>query len=418
VFSYFEKGITDTRTSKFIGFSELVKLIRQNPNRDKIETIRNLRCIADESYKKLKAELPYITPACMVHERNLDGENLEKNLIQLSQYLYFDIDKWNSAGYKEYFINKYGKLASMICISTSGGGVSVLFKLKNPVSASNFKKVWQTFKDTILTEEIVDTKCSDIARAMFISQDEEVYVNYENEVEIEIDDSEELTINKREKQGKTRMNFNNTLISPFSVLPIGKVLESLKTRTEVQVINPVVDFRPEEIIEVYIPKVIKDGTKHRVYASMINALVLLNPNIGKEYIFSYLNYINSRFAKPRMEKREFTRYFNMVYYSIKTSGKPYAEKTIKYIHFNPSCQLPQKEKNLIANVINGYKRRNESIQIINQARKILEDSGQKITQKSLAQVSGLSIKTVRKHFLSEQKDMEQLVAAINNSIPF
>jgi hypothetical protein len=210
---------------------------------------------------------------------------------------------------------------------------------------------------------------------------------------------------------------NNTLISLFSIISINKVLPELITETVVEVSNPVVDFKPVEYVKVFIPKVIKDGTKHVIYTSMIHALVYLNPNIEKEYIFSYLYYVNSRYARPKMEKREFIRLFNLVYNGIKATGEVYVNKEMKYIHFNPGCNVSIEEKINISNMINGCKRRNESIQKIINAKNELEKLGKKITKKRLADISGLSIKTIRAHFNSPLIDMDEVLEMVNDSVP-
>jgi hypothetical protein len=105
-------------------------MIRNNPNAEKITRIRDLRKKGDE-YKSVKEELPYITPNCILDIRSLKGENLEKNFRQFSQYMLFDFDgQGNPEEYKRCFIERYGHLASLICLSTSAGGISVLFKIK------------------------------------------------------------------------------------------------------------------------------------------------------------------------------------------------------------------------------------------------------------------------------------------------
>ena len=154
-----------------------------------------------------------------------------------------------------------------------------------------------------------------------------------------------------------------------------------------------------------------------IYTSMIHALVYLNPAIEREYIFSYILYVNNRFAKPKMEKREFIRLFNMVYNGIKKPGKTNVNKELKYIHFHPDCKLTKEEKINISNMLNGYKRKNESIQKIHDAKNELEQLGQKITQKRIAELTGLSAKTVRTHLNSPMTDMDEMVTRVNNSVP-
>ncbi len=260
MFSHFEKGIKDIKCSKFIGFPDLIKLIQNNPNAHKIETIRNLRKNGDELYKSLKSELPNITPSCMVKLRNLEDDQFDQNFIQFSQYLYYDIDKWNAEEYKSYFINRYGHQASMICISSSGGGISVLFKIKNTITKDNFSEIWQTVRDNLLSDEPIDNNSKGIGRAMFISNDPSVFYNYENELEVEVKNPIEGSYKKTGKQSKTCKDFINNLISPFSIISIDRVLQKITTHTIVPVANPIIDFRPVEYVEVYIPKIIKDGT--------------------------------------------------------------------------------------------------------------------------------------------------------------
>ena len=416
MFSRFEKGIKDISCSKFIDLSELIRIIRNNPNTEKIETIRNLRKNGDDYYKSLKAELPYITPNCMVKIRNLDAEHFDENFMQFSQYLYYDIDKLNPEEYKNYFINRYGKLASMVCLSSSGGGISVLFKVKNTITKENFDNIWNTIRNTTLSEELVDMKCREIGRAMFISHDPELYCNFENEIEIELQEIVVVSDKKRVKQCKTCKDFIYTLNSPFSVVTIGEVQAKLITRTVVDVSNPIVDFKPVDYVRIFIPEHIKDGNKHSTYASMIHALVYLNPTIEEKYIFSFLFYVNSRFARPRMEKREFVRFFNCIYNGIKKTSKINVNKELKFIHFHPDCNIAKEEKINISNMLNGCKRKNESIQKIIDARIELERLGQKITKKNIAETSGLSPKTVRAHLNSPLIDMDETVAMVNNSV--
>jgi len=414
MFSLFDDGITKTKTSKFISITDLVGIIRNNPYACQIDTIRNLRKNGDEYYKKLKSQLPHITPVCMVRERNLSDDNLEKNLIQFSQYLYYDLDHSSPEVFKDYFIKKYGHLAALICISSSAGGISVLFKVKNHITTDNFSLIWQKVRETILSEEIVDKKCCDIGRAMFISDDPSVFYNYENEIEIEIELANE-PIKKRVKQSKTCKDLNFTLNYSFSIIAIDKVLEKLITRTVVPVANPIVDYKPVECINVFIQKNIKDGTKHKIYTSMIHALVFLNQDIENEYIFSYMFYVNNRFAKPKMEKREFIRLFNTIIKGIKEKGISRVRGKIRYVHFNPECNLTKIEKTTVANFLNGCKRKNDSIEKILSAKTKLEAEGLKVTQKRIAEISGLSRKTVQTHFKSRLIDMEEIVEMINNS---
>lgn len=417
MFSYFHDGITETNCTRYIDLQGLVSITKNNPEAEKISEIRNMRLNgADLDYKLLKSQLSYITPNCMLKKRSLDGENFNVNFIQSSGYIYFDFDVNNADEYKQYFIEKYGRLVSFVCLSSSKGGIAVLFKIKNPITKDNFNEIRDYLINNILVGEPIDNNAGGIGRAMFNSFDPEVYVNYENEIEVKIVDTPVIQEEKREKQSNSSTLITNRLNSPFSVITIDKVYEKLHTCTQVEVMNPVVDFKPVEFVEVYIPKIIKDGTKHTIYQSMIHHLVHLNPDIEKKYIFSFLFYVNNRFAKPKMDRIELIRFFNLVYYGIKKTGTMKYEKKTKYVHFNENCELSTKEKLNIANTLNGYHRRNNSIRKIQEAKEELIVSGIKISQKNIAEITGLSLKTVRAHLNSEQIDMDEMVMMINDSI--
>ena len=416
MFSYFDGGIKNTESSNRIDLPKLIRIIQSNPNAEMIARIRELRNQGDISYKSYKSQLPYITPNCMVKKRNLGEDCFNENFLSFSQYMYFDIDVPNAEEYKKYFIRQYGHLASMICLSSSGGGISVLFNIKNTISRENFDIIWLTICNTILKEEPVDQNCKNIGRAMYISHDESVYCNYENEIEIEIKYFAADKLQKEGKQCKTSKKYDITLSSPFSIIPIDIVLEKLITRTPVEVQNPIVDYDPVEYLKFYIPETIKDGTKHKTYTSMIHSLVYLNPDIERDYIFSYMFYINNRFAKPKMEMREFTRLFNTIYNGIKNSGDTVVKTKIKSVHINSNSNLTKKEKISVANHINGTKRKNTSIQRIIDAKTELESRGLKITQKGICEISGLSPKTVRTHLNSPIIDMGEMVQMINDSL--
>lgn len=417
MFSYFEDGITDTTCNRFIDLPELVKKIKNNTNADLIEKIRTLRRNGDEFYKQLKKQLPNITPNCLVKRRSLDEDSFSTNFIKSSGYIYFDfdIDTTNPDEYKDYFIRKYGHLASLVCFSSSKGGISVLFKVKNEITNDNFKLIRNQIIDTILIGEPIDPSAGGFGRAMFISSDTQVYVNYENEIELLIPEIPTEPIKKEVKQSNSS-TFINRLNSPFSVLSIDKVYEKLHICTQVEVKKPVVDFKPIDFVEVYIPEAIKDGTKHTIYQSMIHHLVYLNPDIEKEYIFSFLFYVNNRFAHPRMERKEFIRFFNLVYNGIKRTGVTNHQHFTKSVHFNPNCDISTEDKIKISNTLNGYHRRNISIKKIQAAKSELEQVGRKLTQKNIGEVSELSPKTVRAHLNSTEIDMDEMVKLINDSV--
>lgn len=425
MFSKFHGGITVTTPTKTIDLPQLIKLIKNNPEKPLIDWIRLLRKQGNDEYKQFKDGLPYITPNCMVKYRALKDEKLELNFIASSGYIYFDIDDTKDVdAFKEYFIKKYGHLVAMVSKSTSCGGLSILFRLSNTINSNEeFLQVWDTIRTTILKDENIDIKCKDFGRGMYISYDPDVYVNYENEITVETSNCRSKKDNNigkdRVKHPISKNNTNNRVDYSFlekqnSIIPIDIVLSKIITKTQVPVDNIIVDFKPVEYAEVFIPKHIKDGTKHTIYTKIIHQLVYLNPTIEKEYIFSYLWFINNNHARPRMEKRELVRLFHMVYTNIKTTGEIHPSINTKMVHFNPKYRFTGQEKNVVANILKGFYTRYQSINKIIRAKEELTCQGGKITQKRVAKISGLSHKTVQTHFNAEPIDMDMVIQQMND----
>jgi hypothetical protein len=419
--SYFQDGINDIIPRKQIDIAQLVKIIRDNPLRDKIEHIRLLRLNGDEVYRKLKKQLPYVTPHCKVKVRNLNKETggLEKNLVSFSNYIYCDIDGMSDVDqYKKYFIERYGQFALLVCKSCSCGGLTVLFRITNEITIENFDVIYYNLISTVLKDEKVDPNAEGIGRAMFISSDPDVWFNYDNEVELDLSNNDATEIKKEVNQSNSYGVYINTLVSPFSRISFNQILEHVRFETTVNVENPVLDFKPINYVKVFVPKVIQDGTKHQYYTRYIHSLVYLNPEIEKDYILSYLFYVNSNFARPGMDPKELIRLFLSVYNGITNTGLIHVKTRIKNVHFNPSCGLGNSKRSQIANFLNGAHRRSITIDKIQDAIQSIVQMGNKITQKEVARVSGLNVKTVRTHFDAERIDVQQIVRDLNSDDNF
>ena len=413
MFSYFEKGITNLIPSKTIDLAQLVKLIKTNPKQSLVNEIRELRLKGDQTYKKKKTFLNYITPNCSVKKRSLkEDEDYTKNFIAPSSYIYFDFDGIdNPQKHKEYFISKYGHLISLVCISSGAGGISVLFKLTNTVDNNNFFDIWNTVTETILKDEQVDVQCKDLGRPMYLSYDTEPFVNYENEITVEI------PLKKKQLNQSILYKENiNTLNEPLSNIDFEEFMGKIVTKTPVVVNNPIVELFASEKMDVTFPREIRDTKKHSIYTIIIHKLVFLNPKLPASYLFSYLNFINNYFGKPPMEFKKLIDLFTFVYTSIKNDENyEFLNKKYKYVHFNDNSKLTGGEKRNLASKINGKRRSNTSIEKIITAKEELKSQGLKITQKALAEKTGLSISTIKRHLNSEPADLEELVTDVNET---
>ena len=422
MFSYFIKGITDIKCNTVFDIEELVVMIANNPRQLKIDQIRQLRKSGDLEYKRIKKTLPYITPNCMVSIRSLEGDNFDKNFKGFSGYIYIDIDVPNPVEYKKYFIEKYSHLASMVCLSCSLGGITAFFKLDSEITKENYETLWYYIKDVLLKGEPVDIQCKGIGQPMFVSSDKDVYYNHDNSIII---DSEKCLLqgiswcniyNANTRSSNINNTSKNTLNYALSIIPIKEVLRRIKTSTSIINVNPVLDYFPIDFTSSRFPKKIKDGNKRKLYPAMIHRLVFLNQDLHINYIYSYLHFVNMKYAEPPMEQSEFDRLFRFTYDGTQKESYEFQHERVKYFHFNPNIDLTGDEKRDIANQLTGKKKINSSIEKIQLAKKQLQSEGKKINKFSVARISGLSRTTVNKHFDSELIDIEEEVQIINDSL--
>lgn len=294
MFSIFKNGITKIYPEKQpIILSDLAKLVRNNPTAQTINQIRQMRLDGDQTYKELKRNLAYITPNCVVKKRSLkDGSEYDTNFLNFSGYIYFDFDVPNPIQFKQEFIQKYKHIVSLVCISSGGGGISVLVKVNIELTKENFQNAWEYIVCEVFKEEssIVDTKTKDIGRAMFISSDPDVFVSHDNEVLINPTDllkyRKSETIKKGTQQGisKNELYYTSSCTFSYQLLPFNEV-KKVNLSTPIYSINQVIDFNPMNFLEIKIPHEIGDGYKHTFYSGCIHRLVYLNPDLDPSYIY-------------------------------------------------------------------------------------------------------------------------------------
>jgi len=351
-------------------------------------------------------------------------EDFQTNFISPSGYIYMDIDIADPLTYKKSFISRYGHLVAGVFLSSSLGGISVLFKLKNPpTNNSEFELAWNIIKFTILKDELIDEMCSNFGRAMIISYDPDPYYNFKNE----IDTNEYLKEYYENTEGIIQPifydnNINNRidndsiyrLNDTFLKIPIDEVFKKLKLKTEVPISNPVVELFPVNYTDVRFPRIIKDGTKHKIYTGMIHSLVYLNPNVDPDYIFRYLVFLNNKFADPSMEYQKLDSLFRFIYESIKNNPEyDFQKLRIKNVHFSKTSGLSGEEKRRIAGEINGKKKRNNTIERIDEARQYLLSNNIKVTCAKLSEISGIPLSTVKRRHKEKPTDLVKLVDSFN-----
>lgn len=416
MFSKFEGGIGNIiPKTKPMSIMELVDLIKNYPDAEKINKIRNLRKEGNQYFKVLKRTLTNVTPNCVVKKRDLKKNR--NNFLYHSDYVFLDYDGMSdSYDFKNNFIKKYSNKIALTCISSSANGISVLVRVNADLNMDNFKFAWEYLAYEVFKDEskYIDKGTKDIGRAWYVSSDPDVFFNYDN---IQHIPSEVLqTNNQGAKQCISEGGDNNTLkcTLELKLLDYSEVHGKIKLKTEVSTSNPVVDFNPIEYIAVRFPNVIKDGRKHKIYTLLIHYLVHLNPQLDSNYIYSFLYYINKSKADPPMEIKTFQRLFIHVYSITQQDDYKFESNRIKNFHINDELKLDKYEKLKLMNQLNGKLRRKNSIDKVIQAKIDLSKKNIDVTQKNVAGYSKLSLRTVKNYWHSDSIDIYSVTEDAND----
>ncbi len=414
----FTKLPTYTKYSKeVITIQQLHNLVKNNPQKDRIEYLRTLVYKSTE-YKQVKKELSCIMPHGTFNYLCKDDIN------KLSGYLYYDIDGIDNIDELNDTISTLIDTfpISYLHKSVSNKGLHFLVKydvsfFTPNVSISELNVLFshlQNYVFGIIKDKgfNLDSGAKNLERKMIISSDEDAYLN--NNVSFSIDNvlfnnfilNNSNTIKIVKGKNKSTSKLDITPNVSFSIIPINELNRQIKTQTQyVKEIKGDYVIEDMEYYTILIPEFIKDGTKHRLYVRIVNALYFINGSITREQVLSYLFYINNR-ASPPMDSNELFRFINNLCNHIETTGEIKLKPRIKKIHFNKNSNLDKKQKQSMGAQITGKSKNNNTIKKIMDARIKLLETNQKDTRVNVAKLTGLSLKTVQRNW--DKKELNNL----------
>jgi hypothetical protein len=417
----FYDGIKTHNPSRYLNFQQVYEFIKASPNVGLIETIRHLKSKNESYYRELKFKLPIITPHVEANARKLAGDEFEKNLKSFTQLMYFDIDDIQNVHLeKQRIINQYKDFVSLVCISPSGAGISILIQIENELTKENFNPIWNSIRKNELAGENIDVKANGIARTMFLSSDTDVYYNPDATlaVDFEIDEDQGTDPNtcrlKNNNNVNSHFSSTNTITkNSYHLYGIDYVLKHINTTTQVEVDNDIVDVKEVPYVALYIPKMVFQGKRHSTLYTMIHHLFYLNPELEIDVIYSFIWFVNNVFVRPKLEKHELIRHFNNVVNQIHSSSLVFVNYRKRRIHFNKNCwYLTSNDKMLLAKKLTGLYKRHLNKQRVIDAIQQLEKEEKKITNVSIKNLTGMDVKTIRNHRKAPNIDLEFEISSI------
>jgi hypothetical protein len=378
----------------------------QHPLKDEIVRLRNLEYKSDE-YNTLKSKLISITP------HGTFNDSKKGSIDNLSGYMYFDIDGLTSTKELDETIKKLNDTfpLTFICKSCGGRGLAFLLKV-NGLTKDNFESAHAFVRSVFQKKGYdIDKAAGGLIRKWIVSYDPAVIYNKNAEYVIDKEAFEKFTNTNTTSTKKVNklgsdVDTNDELSS--DIIPFDKLCKMIKTESEFkgEIIG---DFVIEEMesYKIIYPKVIADGTKHRTYIRIINALYWLNEDISQSEIYSYLFYVN-RTANPPMNTFQLKKLVTSICCSIEKHGEIKLKTRAKIIHFNKQSILTRKDKQSMGASINAALRVNKRIESIANMKQQLIDENIIPTQKIVAQKLDISLSTVKRNWSKKKIEISDL----------
>jgi hypothetical protein len=379
-----------------IDIGQLVDLIKDNPQKEEILMLRSSEYKSSE-YNTIKSKLATITP----HGTFTDSK--KGSLESLSGYMYFDIDGFASTEDLDDTIKKLNDAfpLTFICKSCGGRGLAFLLKV-NGITKDSFVGAHAFVRNEFSEAGYnLDNAAVGVNRKWIVSYDPEVIYNKNAVYDMDNLAYEKFNVSNKTSSKKisTRepdLEFDVDLES--EIIPFNVLSKEIKTESGFKgEISG--DFVVEEMdfYKILYPKVIADGTKHKTYIRIINALYWLNTDITQHQVFSYLFYVN-RIAQPPMAVYKLRSLVTNICSSIDATGEIKLKTRTKIIHFNQDAGFSTREKQSMGAKIGGALKANRTKESIENTKEVLKRKNIVPTQKAVVMESGISLSTVKRHW--------------------
>ncbi len=407
MFSHYEKGYKAAKPDMVVDITTLARTIRDNPKKALIAKLR--RCsYKSEEYDKIKEMLPCVTPAGMFGD-----ERKTEKLIQLSQYIFYDVDGLENIEAAELvkndLVKKYTDTIALCGISSGGRGLFFYIRVDG-LSGNNYNEAFDWIAKNRFGDVDIDFNAKGISRAHIIPHDPNLYFNPMSEAIVL--PSEVTKPGTKKETVSVKKNRGVCFMPSVSFYGIDQVITSISQETKVDVRAPVFDIEGIPYHKLYIPLSIADGRKHTTFRALTQSIVYLNPGVSLRMVQSFINYVNYNHTTRPMNQREMERTIAHEYDRIHEAGGTDLEPPIKVLHFNKSCGLSKERKTMIASMVNGLIKVFASVSAIEKARETIESEGRKMTKKEVARLSGVSLKTVSRHWDKRRHCIAEEIAGI------
>jgi hypothetical protein len=339
-------------------------------------------------YEKIKYQVPTFTPnASFSHKRELS------QLKDPSGFIYLDIDEFSDIDYLKNDNHIYSCWKSF-----SGTGIGALVQVPG-ITIQNFKQTWRGISEYYSSMGIqIDRQTCDITRQNVISYDPNIHVNKDS---IAFDIVSILDQNTKEVNYFDHTPGNMSITTLFDGFePNYNDLTGIKYSTtlpDYMGLDYVVIEEGKEYRSGFLPKEIRDGSRHRWMVGYTISILFNNSTITKERLYSNVLYANKTHCVPPLPMHEIMSIVNW-YHDKHIKGNLDYHPRIKKIWFDPGVKIDKNEKKRIGAIESGKLRRAKALITLKSIYKELLSQTGRVTQKMLAEKSKCSIGKIKNYW--------------------
>ena len=180
-------------------------------------------------------------------------------------------------------------------------------------------------------------------------------------------------------------------------------------QSRVKVINPIVDYREEDVVRFYVPKIIPSRYYEKTLKELLDKMIFLNPDRTREECQEHLWNINA--GQPHgINFATFSIHFDQWWNKSKLEGEYLHVPTIlQHIHFNENANLDREVKRkIIAEIVGILK----SIKTQEAIRKIRKEHPE-MNKSQVEKICNYSINTIRRYWEKDIIHFDEELTRIN-----
>ena len=181
-------------------------------------------------------------------------------------------------------------------------------------------------------------------------------------------------------------------------------------QSRVKVINPIVDYREEDVVRFYVPKIIPSRYYEKTLKELLDKMIFLNPDRTREECQEHLWNINA--GQPHgINFATFSIHFDQWWNKSKLEGEYLHLPTVlQHIHFNENANLDRDTKRKIIAEIVGIQK---SIKTQASIMKLREENPE-LNKNQMKVKFKYSINTLRRYWDKEIICFEEELERINH----